>query len=85
MASTKSGSSKSKGASANTQREPLSPAATRLRNAIEKNPRMRVELMAAISRILREHNVKINDEFLLYSTIALVSEVGAGDTPETLG
>lgn len=85
MATTKKGSSKSKGASTGTQREPLSPTATRLRNAIEKNPRLRIEMIAAVSRLLREHGVKVDDEFLLYTTLALVSEVGAGDTPETLG
>lgn len=71
--------------SLHTQREPLSPVATRVRNAIEKNPRLRIEMIASISKLLREHGVKVDDEFLLYTTIALVSEVGAGDTPEMLG
>lgn len=84
--SSKKSSSKSRGVARSTAGEPLSPAATRLRNTIEKNPRLRIELLAAVSRVLREYNVKIsNDEFLLYTTLALVSEVGAGPTPETLG
>jgi hypothetical protein len=52
-----------------------------LREQVATNSRLRLELLAAVSRILRDHNVNVSDEVLSYLTVADIQELASRFRP----
>jgi hypothetical protein len=56
----------------------------KLRAALENSGRLRLEFMASLSRLCREHNVSISDELLAHVVPALVEELGSTKPPAVM-
>jgi hypothetical protein len=56
---------------------------TKLRAEFRRNGKLRLEYMAAMSRLLREHGIGIEDESLAHLVPADIAELSASGTGDT--
>ena len=54
---------------------------TKLRAELRRNAKLRLEYLASLARLLREHNIEIGDESLANLVPADISELYAQDPP----